>query len=276
MERRRPKVTEVIPPPLHRERDIRKTRDRLKKIITLSDLHHPDNIDISGIVDLVEDEQPDEIIYIGDVINATGISEKYSKKDFEQGMYDTMAEFESFMEKIHTPLRNAAPNAKFTITLGNHDGQRVDKAINGVPERAKLLDYRKLLPGIRVIPYGQLYSVGELSYTHGAYYGENCAKQMLIATNRNTIFGDTHTVSEYTKKSMVTGDTMFSKTIGCLTDRNPKYRPGTPNSWVNAFHIAYIRKDGKAYEFTIKLQKDGSFVWNGKIYNPHSHGKSKR
>ena len=123
-----------------------------------------------------------------------------------------------------------------------------------------------MLPGINVVPYGKLYNVGGLSYVHGAYYNEACAKKQLIATNRNTVFGHTHTLNEYVKRSMVDDEPMVARTIGCLTDKDPKYRPGEPNSWVNAFHIAFFRRDGKYYEYVIRMLNDGSFHWNGKTY----------
>jgi metallophosphoesterase superfamily enzyme len=216
-------------------------------------------------MELIKEEQFDEIIYIGDIINASGIS-KYTKKDMEQGIYDTLAEFEDFKKDIHDKIKKLSPKSKIVWINGNHDGQRVEKAINEMPERKEILDLKKIFPGVKIVRYGSYYKVGDLYFTHGNKYGDHSTKQTLLDTMKNTVFGHTHTVAEYTKNTMVDDDPIFAKTIGCLCERDASYKPGEPNKWVNAFHVSYIRPDGKFYETTIRILKDGNFMFNGKVF----------
>ena len=230
----------------------------------MSDLHWPDTIDLGGICKFIKDEKPDEIIYIGDIINATGIS-KYTTKTMEDGIYETVGELEGFRDNVHLLLKACAPNAKFTLIGGNHEEQRIWKAIKENPERRKLLDLKTYLKDVRIVEYGKFHKVGDLYYTHGNFYGDTAPKKHLQLAMRNVVFGHTHTVSEYTMRSPTDTEPICAKNIGCLCDRNPDYMRNQYNAWVHAFHIAYINTDGSYYDYTIKLNK-GKFLFNGKIY----------
>jgi len=242
-----------------------KSTNTMKKVITLSDIQYPDNIDLSGVFKFIKDQKPDEIIYIGDIINADGIS-RYWTGDKEEGVYNTVLEIEGFVKDVHSKIKAAAPKAKIVMTGGNHLEARVRKAINEKLFRERLLDLKKYLPDVKILEYGLLYNVGKLHWTHGYYFGGNVAKKHLDVVDRNLIFGHTHTVTEWTKKSPIEDKPIFAKSIGCLCDLNPHYAHNMPNQWANAIHISYVFPDGSFQEFTIRIT-DGKFFYDGKWYS---------
>jgi len=255
-----------------KEHMAKKIRGKITKVITLPDIHFPENIDLKPILDFIEDEKPDQIIYLGDIINGDGIS-KFWDGDEEEGVYDTANELEAFTRKIHDRIKAIAPKkCKFVLTGGNHFKQRADRAIERKPVRDRLLDIKQYMPDLEVYEYNELYNVGDLYYTHGIYHNDMHAKKTVLNTGRNVIMGHTHTIQQYTMQTMADDEPKTAKAIGCLCNVNPHYARHKPNAWAHAFHIAHVLRDGSFFDQTIQI-KHGKFIYNNKMYDGKSRKK---
>jgi len=253
-------------------KNILKTREQLRSVIALPDIHYPTNIDLSPVYDFIRDMKPDEVILLGDYTNADQLSPKYRTTDAENGIYETIEELEGFIKEVVVGgIQKASPESKLVVLGGNHFEQRADKSIRENKSRERLLDLKQYFPhGVKFLKYNEFYKVGDLYYTHGMYCGELHAKKTLMAVTRNLIYGHVHDHQVFVKKSPVDSDPVMAKSVGCLCNPDPYYLHKTPNSWVNGFHIAFFRNDGRHYDYFIQIQKDGSFFFNNKLYEKHN------
>jgi len=241
-------------------------------VIGLPDIHFPTNIDLQGIYDFLRDNRDRiwKVIFMGDIINADGLSKKYRTVDAETGLLDTVTELKEFKKEIFDKIVRIVPEAEFIMLGGNHLEERIAKAIMENPKRGVLLNLEEYFPNVKLLNYNEYYKVGNLYYTHGHYFNDAHAKKHLVTVRRNLVYGHTHDTQEYTAKSPVDSEPTMAKSVGCLC-KDQEYAHKMPTSRVNAFHYMVANKDGTFYEFTIKINRDGTFYFNNKLY-----GKTKK
>jgi len=166
----------------------------IKVGVIIPDLHYPyNNKQYTKLLKkLVNDLKPNHLIYLGDCFDGYGIS-KYAKKDGldeEQGVYDTHKEIIGFKEDIYDPLRELShKNVEIHWAGGNHDLARTEEMIEKMPERAGLLDVRKLFPDANICSYNDFIHIGNAHFTHGIYHNDAHAKKHVTACEGNIFYG---------------------------------------------------------------------------------------
>jgi hypothetical protein len=156
---------------------------------------------------------------------------------------------------------------KVTLLEGNHDRRIRTYGLKN-PEIQDAMNLDSLLDlksrGVDFIPEEeQPYRLGGLSFIHGWYYNKYAAAKTLIEFGGNIVFGHIHRIQTYTKRIKATGDEIAAWSLGCLTDKEPGYSHGRPNSHVNGFGICYISDDGNFSIYPIHIN-DEQFIFGGK------------
>jgi predicted MPP superfamily phosphohydrolase len=244
----------------------------IKKVISLFDLHIPNNIDLKPICDFIKDEQPDVIILGGDFMDMESLSHWALAGGKRLTLEGKRFQKECDIAKeVIIKLKSCAKNAEIVYLEGNHEDW-VNQYINQHPEMEGIINLPKMLDldrlNVKWIPYKaekNYYKIGKLYYTHGEYTCSNHAKKMLETWNCNIRYGHLHNhlVWSRTSKKGI-GDFHKAISIPCLC-RNGDYMVGKSNNWSHGFHIAYILPSGNFYEYVIQII-DNTFCYNNKIY----------
>jgi len=243
------------------------------KVISLFDIHVPYNIDLRGVIKFLADEKPDKLILGGDIMNVDSLSHwslaggkrlTLEGKRFQKEC-DVMGE-------LLDELREAVGEGCEIVYLeGNHEDW-VNQYIEQHPEMEGIINIPLMLEleerNIKWIPYkdkNNYYKVGKLYYTHGEYVNKYHSAKMLQAWNCNIRYGHLHTHQVATKTSKKSiGDTHKAISIPCLC-KDGDYLQGKSNSWMQGFHIAYIKPNGNFIEYVIPIIQ-GAFFFNNKEY----------
>lgn len=242
----------------------------MKSVLALPDIHYPENISLKPILSLCEDVGGfDIVVLLGDALDMTPISHWLKDRRRKLEGKRLLKDYEGFMRDILNPLAEANPGAQFVWTIGNHEDW-VERYIDYNPEMEGLIEpqHHITLPDdrkIKWIPLNDVFRIGHLSYTHGAFSNKYHAYKHVI-TYGNLIYGHTHTVQAYTEVSPFgRSDTHKAQSIGCLCNKSPAYLRGRKNQWVHAFNVAYVHKNGLFNDYTIHIN-NGRFVFNGETY----------
>lgn len=239
----------------------------LKKITGLPDIHFPeyDTKAMMCVEKFLPDFRPDILIYMGDALNLDYISHhELSNRRIMEGKR-LKADYREInkMIKRHKKL---AGNPRVIYMIGNHEDW-VNDYINSNPNMESFGEVENNIEGIdEFIELNKTYKVGKLHYLHGVYTNQYHAKKHVDNYKRNIVYGHTHTVQVHTSISPIDRtDYHTAKSVGCLCNKNAKYMEKRPSSWVHAFHVAYVQRNGLFSDYIININQ-GQFIWNGKLY----------
>lgn len=118
----------------------------LFKVLVVSDVHgiFIDNKAYQVVLEVVKNNEFDEIVFNGDVLDFPLIS-KHDKKLFQIPVmqnYSEVLEIEFTKKAILKPMRDAAPNANIVFRLGNHEERLTEGKYSVAAERlAKLFKH---------------------------------------------------------------------------------------------------------------------------------------
>ena len=260
----------------------------LQTILIGSDFHFPFH-NVRGVRNFLKfagDLQPDHIVLNGDLLDCYTVS-AFPKAP---GMPDLQAELDMGIEFLQD-LKSACPTAKITFIEGNHEERlkrfmKTNKALYGLRcfQLPKLLRLDEL--DIDYVEYGDCLDfhsgVYEISITHGHKVRKHSAYSakghLLDEYYANVIHGHTHRIGTFYQDGKLGRRRAFE--IGGLFDRDQAdYVTGEKN-WQNGFAVLYTSKGsdcqecGRAHDpeypaacYTVEMQNNGTFVWNGKIYD---------
>jgi hypothetical protein len=251
----------------------------MKKFISLFDLHYGyerrnghkvalhDEKAMSIALQFAKDFKPDNIILGGDMLDCGAISHHNKNKPGRTEGLRILADAQELGERFIRPLN--ALGASNVYIMGNHEDWLNDVE-EELPGLGGLLHINRLLPldGWTVIPQGEYYNLGKLTFAHGDQLsgGEHIAKAAVITFERSIRFGHFHTYQVYTKTTPI--DVKLGKTgmaVPCLCTKSPKYGEGKPNRWVQGVNFGYVFPDG-TYSDYVALITNGKMVANGKVY----------
>lgn len=245
----------------------------IKKSVLLPDIHYPchDKKVIESVNEFIKDYNPDELIYMGDQLDLSCISNWNKKKPLlKEGkrLIDDYSNFDIDILREHERITKDDCNRIFIY--GNHE-RRLQWFIEEHSELDGMLDLDRNLDltkrGYKIIKYNGVYNIGNLRVIHGLYYNKYHAAKTLDAFEKNVVYGHVHNPQSYTKISPMDGEGHHTATsIGCLCNITPEYQEGKPNYWVNGFGIIEslsVIEHVNLYPITIV---NGKFIWNGKLY----------
>lgn len=239
-------------------------------VFTFSDIHFPlhDDRSLACAEEILADVAPTTVIYIGDGLQMDSVSHWLQDKRRSLEGQRLLRDYEGF-NKILDRHQEIAPNAEFVYILGNHEDW-VQQYLDLHPEMEGMLEVENGLRfrerGFQVVPFGQVYQVGRLTYMHGVYTNEHHAKATVLAFRRNIRYGHTHDVQQHTLVSPLdVEDKITAMSIGCLCNINPQYMRLRPNRWVHSVNVAYVRPDGMFNDYTVVITR-GRATFNGKDF----------
>lgn len=218
-------------------------------ILHLTDHHFPleNRKAVQFSVEAARELQPDMIVLGGDLFDGYALS-RFDKKP------DKLLSLQTELDKAGTYIRNlqkASPASEFVWLLGNHE-ERLEKYLDRkAPELACLRGLRitNLVPvdSVRIVPYGERWRVGPLTFVHGAVVRKVAgasAKAVSEAEGCSIVMGHTHRMGMVlqTRGSEV----VHSYEGGCLCDLRPSYLKQSSN-WQNGVSVFVV--EGKEIQW---------------------------
>src|SRR3990167_8174418 len=216
-----------------------------------------------------QDFKPDVFIWGGDGLDCGVISHhNHGKPGATEGMKlieDTSGGHAAFIK----PVESLIGKGKLVYIIGNHERWLIDFT-DKYPALEGLLDVRSLLKlsdKWEVIPQGQAYNLGKLTFIHGDQLKgvEHIAKAAVVTYERSVRFGHHHCYQAYTKSSVL--DYKNAKTgiaVPCLCGKTPRYGEGAANRWIQGFLYGYIEPNGN-FSDSVVVILDGKAIVGGKI-----------
>jgi predicted phosphodiesterase len=238
-----------------------------KRVLVLCDPHVPYH-DLPALKTALMfgwTENADTIFLNGDFMDFYSIS--FWEKDPKQRNF---ANELAITVEVLTTIRNAFPNSRIVLKLGNHE-ERYERYMRvkapellGVKEfeLANLIHAGEL--GIDIIAEKRTAMIGKLYAVHGHEFGKaitapvNPARGLYVKGKANAICGHHHQSSNHGEKSRLDDTQMSCWSIGCLSDLHPDY--AALNSWNHGFAMVHVEDDGN-------FQVENKKIISGKIYN---------
>lgn len=244
----------------------------MKNVLLVSDPHVPyhDKRSVTAVEHLMRDEQPNEIVCLGDFLdfdcisshnlgNLREISGKTIEKDYDCG------------NEILDRWQKICPKAKIVMIEGNHE-YRIERYLDANPQMEGMIEVPLGLNlkqrKIQWVPFwskGQVYNIGKATFIHGNKLTNFHSKAMAYAYNRNVYYGHTHDVQEYSVETAGDDKTFVGQSMGCLCNYNQKYMRGKPNKWQQAIGMFHFFDDGYFTPNIIRIFNH-RFYFNGKVY----------
>lgn len=245
--------------------------ERVKKILVCPDLHVPDHDKVAWQVFLnsVRAVKPDEIVLIGDFGDFLSISAHPKKPQDERSLKNELRSVNDALDEL---VAAAGPNCKIVYIFGNHE-YRYDRYLaSNAPELDGIFSLKDLLRlderGIKYIPYGEMYKLGEMNLTHDVgRCGINTARQSLQDVGDNVLVGHSHRAS-IVYGGTVSGHTHVGVNVGWLGSYDAisyRNKHTAKREWQHAFCLIYQDKKGTSYCNLIPVINgecivDGKFV----------------
>jgi len=254
----------------------------VKKALYIADVHYPfhDNKCFSIYKQIAKHWKPDYLIFLGDCINATGIS-KFTLKDYEDGIYQTIEEIIDFKQYYFEPLVRACGNPEIRWILGNHDGRRFDQVLEKVKAKCckdKFIDYKdklnlqKYFPKVRFTDYPDCDHIGKLYLTHGEYHNEAHAKKHALVYGQNVLYGHLHTDDRKTIPTKAKNKIHRAISMPCGMKLGVEYMKNRSSSWVQGYAFAYHYPDGY-YDLETKTILKGRTMFEGNLITAEPQAK---
>jgi predicted phosphodiesterase len=248
---------------------------KLERCFVFSDLqipyHSPQALSIA--LQRCQDYKPTHCVLIGDYMDYTALLGKAKQRQINLTTEELKSLDLEFLAagKILNEIERVLPAGcvKYFIK-GNHedradgilhkpDGEYWRKHID-IDERLSLSKR-----GWQVIKYNDKVKLGKLNYTHGYYFGTHHAMQHARVYCENVLYGHTHAVQVFTMPTPARELSFWSASIGCLSDVNPEWLRGKPNSWDHAWAEVDYLPDGSFFPHIHRIIK-GRCIVDGKLY----------
>ncbi len=252
----------------------------MRTVIVIPDLHircksgGEDKRSIQLVENYMQDykNQWDEVIYLGDILDMNSIS-THNVNNLRSVEGETLfADYSAGYEFLKRQ-KKLAPNAKFTLISGNHDGGRIERYIDANPMFQGTLEVPKGLHleelGINYVDYwckGETYKVGNALFIHGLYTNEYHPKKHLQAYGTNVFYGHVHSVDSFSQVWSDTGRPIVAQSLGCLCDLKQSYMRGKPTKWAQAFATFFFLANGDFSYYVTRIINHRFVGINGKVY----------
>lgn len=253
----------------------------MKKFLFAADLHYGwerrnghkvalhDPKALAAMLAFATDFKPDIFIWGGDALDCGMISHHNDGKPGATEGLKLLADATEGRKAFIEPIEKIMAKGEMIYMIGNHEAWLEDLT-DKFPALEGIIDIRPLLKLDKwtVIPQGEFYNLGKLTFIHGDQLsgGEHVAKAAVVAWERNIRFGHHHTHQVYTKVSPISyKQAKTGIAVPCLCTKGPKYGEGKANRWLQGFLYGYIHEGGTFNDYVVTII-DGKFVVNGNTY----------
>jgi len=248
---------------------------KVRTWVVLSDIHYPehDRGSISAIFDFIQKNRRDiyGVVLLGDNLDCQSISRHTEGLPGLRKEGGFQEDLDGFDATIMRPIEKLVPDAKKIWFEGNHENwltrflekEPQFKGALSFPRQLRLQEREWLF-----VPQGETYFIGVLGLKHGDGIGSSThvAKKLVDTQCCNSMMGHVHTFSAFTKTSESDkGNKWVGYTLPCLTNTNPKYGKGRPNSHIHGFGIVEEWSNGYVNVYVPIIMKD-RFSFGGVLY----------
>ena len=247
------------------------TRIKYKaKGVALFDIHHPkhDKASMNVVKEFIKDFKPDYLVYGGDQEHFDTISYYNKNKPKLTESKRLKKEYKAFQEDILNEIEARIPaRCKKFYMMGNHE-YRVERLIENSPQYEGFIEVENnlRLDDYTIIPFNEVFNIGDMYFTHGWYYNKYYAEKTVRIGQKMLFVGHVHQPQVYTATSPAYSLPKQCVGVGCLCNANPDYLINKPNAWVHQFLYWYMFNDGTFTYFT-PIIVNGRCIINGKVYD---------
>lgn len=260
-------------------------KDRQRTVILTSDHHAPlvDKTLHSLTLDLLADQQPEEGLLMGDLMDFSTISRFRDKDGFAHGVQECL----DSAFQILRDYREASPDTKWSMLPGNHDCrlhyaiQDNVKALHRIApagEELPSLNFRRLLHldelGIDFIDKdwesAKFPLSRKLTARHGYTTAKNAGDKMLSSLTRSTVQGHSHRMSlamrtEHDNDPDEPTSTRLAAEVGCMCEIHEGLGHAVDPNWQQGLMLVNIWADGD-FHLTPYFYVPGRLLGPGKRY----------
>jgi predicted phosphodiesterase len=242
---------------------------KLKKILIVSDAHHPyvDKKAWALLLKVGADIKPDVILTQGDFADFYSVS-SHSKDP------SRMTRFEDEIESVNKALDQLdALGAKEKHFIAGNHCDRLQRYLNDkAPELDGLVSVPQLFRlkkrGWKYTPYKDSVKIGKLNATHDVgTAGKTAVFSALSTFQHNIVIGHVHRVSFHVEGN-ATGEAHVGASFGWLGDKNSvdyMHRVKVNRDWAHGFGVAYLEPNGNVHIQPVVIV-DYKCVVGGKLY----------
>ena len=254
-----------------------KPQSKLYKVITLSDLHCPneDSRSLSAVLSYAKEHVWDECIIMGDLIDAYSVSTYVDGKPKLLNGKELSKEYDhtnKVLDSIQWAVRFRNKKTKITYLFGNHEN-RVKRFRDKFPQLEGLIEPETRLHlkdrGIKVVysyPEGDVHIIGKAYFHHGLYEGPLASRKHVENFGVNLFHGHTHSISTHYKSQLGTGAAIVGQGLGCLCEYEQEYLGKNPTAWKQGFGIFYFETNGDFTYYVPQINNHSFISPEGKRY----------
>ena len=236
-----------------------------KKIMILPDAHfpHQDNEALACVEAAVAVIDPDEIVVLGDWLDAGGFS-RHNQWSFDDGTHsylaDEVAPCNDFLDVLQ-----GRKDRKVVYLEGNHEARvekffvnegrtRSARDLNRLASPERCLRYRidangdpgskrkhfKWVPYVGKGVHSHHKIAPDLVAIHGWSFAEDFNRvNEKSAPSVSVVCGHVHRAASRTTRDSITGQVKHYWSPGCLSELVPLYMANSPHNWTHGFTIVY-------------------------------------
>jgi len=237
-----------------------------ERVIVIPDLHIPyeDSKTVSTALQFVEDQKPDRVVLIGDVLDMYSVSkfEKDPSRAFR--LQDEFDQANAFLQH----LRTAAGDVPITLIEGNHE-KRLSSYLKRHPELHGLRDLsipsQLGLKDLKIDYVTELFHKKFL-FTHGRRFGMYASRWELADNGVSGMAGHTHRVGTFSKTERGVVKAWYHIGHMCDPKTAGEYRPNP--DWQQGIGIVdFEKRGGRFYAQAIPIVKN-KFIFGNTLYTP--------
>jgi hypothetical protein len=254
-----------------KQRKVKAAKHLIRVVIPDS---HGEHIDIGARDAFINDLdmlQPDEIVYLGDHIDAGGTFSAHQRSytnEMTESYAADVAAANYFLDEVDARSQNAR---KYYI-FGNHE-QHIERwAARSFESHADAkMAVDRLGPAAVLDLRGRDYEwfigsecyhnltvpgtikLGKCHFTHGMSHAKHCASVHLQRVGANVVFGHVHRVQSVSERTVSTA-AYGAWCPGTLAKLQPLYRHTSPTSWQHGYGVQFINAStGRFVHFNVPL-----------------------
>lgn len=211
---------------------------------------------------------PDEVVFLGDHVDASGIFSKFKAQYLREHEYTYRGDIDAGKAFVHS-VRRAAPNARMFYLEGNHEwhierwiASTFDRSTGAMAMQAfdpavlLGLESQKITYIRRSDQYGKMSTRGVLKleacyFVHGISAALHATSIHLNAFGDNVAHGHTHRAVMLTRRRP-NGDLITGQCPGTLAGLSPLYMHTNVNAWSHGYGLQFVDR-GRLFAFNIPI-----------------------
>lgn len=244
------------------QRTVRTTNtSNIKRALLFSDAHFPyeSKTTINIIKQIASEYQFDEVIDMGDGVDAGALSDHLRLETERLNLYEEMELYGEFILE----LKEKQSNAKFTMLGDTHLTCRLERFIAKNPSMKRMIKEINLGHDLYT-EHGEVYypfNQRKIGLIHGINFSDVFTKKLTLDYRTDMIQGHCHVHQLYIGNNGLKGYGMPS-----CCKKNMAYLQGKVNRWTNGFAVLSYYEDIDEYVLDIIEVNNNVAIYKDKIY----------